>query len=56
MKVKNKPIIVSITNYGYAKGEVRDGPGAWGPSAMDEARAVGKSVVRLIQRLEKGKE
>ena len=45
-----------VVGYGYAKGEVRDGPGAWGPSAMDEARAVGKSVVRLIQRLEKGKE
>lgn len=41
--------------YGYAKGEVRNGPGAWSPSALDEARALGKSVVRLIQRLERGR-
>jgi multimeric flavodoxin WrbA len=45
-----------VCGFGYAKGEVREGYGAWTPSALDEARAVGKSVVRLVQRLERGKE
>lgn len=42
----------AVIGYGYEKGEVKTGVGAWGPSAIDEARAVGKSVVRLINRLE----
>lgn len=41
--------------YGWAKGEVKQGPGAWEPSALEEARAVGRSVVRLIGRLENSK-
>ncbi len=41
-----------VIGYGWAKGEVRNGPGAWGPSALEEAGAVGRSVVRLIRRLE----
>ena len=45
-----------VCGFGYAKGEVREGYGAWTPSALNEARAVGKSVVRLVQQLERGKE
>jgi len=44
----------SVIGYGWARGEVRDGQGAWGPSAMEEARSVGRSVVRLINRLKAG--
>jgi len=43
-----------VIGYGWAKGQVEDGPGAWGPSAVEEARSVGRSVVRLIKRLDAG--
>ena len=42
----------AVIGYGYEKGAVKTGVGAWGPSALNEAGAVGRSVVRLIQRLE----
>ena len=45
-----------VCGYGYTKGEVRTGVGAWTPSALDEARAVGKSIVRLVEQLERGKQ
>jgi len=42
--------------FGRAKGDVMTGVGgAGGLSAVDEARAVGKSVVWMVNRLEKGK-
>jgi multimeric flavodoxin WrbA len=38
--------------YGREKGEVRNGPGGSpGAMALDEARAVGRNVVRTIQRM-----
>jgi multimeric flavodoxin WrbA len=38
--------------YGREKGEVREGPGgSHGVTALQEARAVGKNVVRMIKRL-----
>ncbi|MBM3148631.1 MAG: flavodoxin family protein [Chloroflexi bacterium] len=42
--------------YGAEKGEVKDGVGIGpGSTALGEAKAVGKSVVRLAQQLIKGK-
>jgi multimeric flavodoxin WrbA len=42
--------------YGMEKGEVKEGVGgAIGSTALGEAKAVGKSVVRLAQQLAKGK-
>lgn len=42
--------------YGLEKGDVRQGPGAHPlRSAMEEARAVGKNVFRMVGRLSKGK-
>lgn len=38
--------------YGWGKGEVRDGPGGLpGVTALDEARSVGRNVVRTIRRM-----
>lgn len=42
--------------YGMEKGEVRESPGMGpGSKAVDEARSLGKSVVRLATQLERGK-
>ena len=42
--------------YGMEKGEVREGPGmSHSLTAMQEARAIGKAVVRMIDQLSKGK-
>lgn len=42
--------------YGIGKGEVREGPGmGHGSKALNEARSLGKSVVRLANQLERGK-
>lgn len=42
--------------YGIEKGDVREGPGmGYGSKAVDEARSVGKSVIRLATQLERGK-
>ena len=37
--------------YGREKGEVRQGVGGMSPSALEEARAVGRNVVRMVERL-----
>lgn len=48
----------SATGYGSDKGDVtKEGAGAtFGGSALEEARALGKRMVRLATQLEKGKE
>ncbi len=44
------------TGYGAKRGEVRQSPGgSISHSALEEARAVGKSVVRMVEQLSKGK-
>lgn len=40
----------AVIGYGYEKGEVKTGVGAWSSSALDESSAVGRSVVRLIRQ------
>ncbi len=43
--------------YGTKKGEVRDGVGgSFSLSALEEARALGRSVVRLLERVSGGKQ
>jgi len=41
--------------YGEKKGDVKQGVGSYNISALGEAKAVGKSVVRLAERLAHGK-
>ena len=53
--IKKSHLLVKATPFGRKKGEVTEGVGGLPHlSALEEARAVGRSAVRMVERLSKG--